>query len=220
MGVELPPLRPEPDPERAELRRRHQLHTFSVLALGRLVPIKGLDLAIRALAGRRFQLLIAGAGPERGRLEALARERGADVRFLGQVVGSHKQQLLRAADAFVLPSRRLSDGRSEGLPNALLEALAHGLPVVAARSDGVEELLAGTPLARFLVPPDDPLALARALENLRDAPAARRELAQHARSIAARFGWTHVAERAHALIAGEAEPVGSSKNAPIQGQSP
>lgn len=217
MGIELPPERPRPDPERAALRSRFQLQSFSLLALGRLVPIKGLDVAIRALAGRRFQLLIAGDGPERRRLEALARALGAQVRFCGEVAGERKHQLLQAADAFVLPSRRLPDGRSEGLPHALLEALAHGLPVVAAHSDGVAELLAGTAFARWLVPPDDPAELGRALDDLHAARAMSRapDLAEQARAIAARFSWSRIAQRAESLISSAERPVQALSNAPF-----
>ncbi len=116
-----------------------------LLAVGRLSPEKGFDLLLRALAQLRRQfpgadLLIAGAGPEEAALKALCRTLGLDpaVRFAGHL--ARPWSLFPAATLFVLPSRH------EGLPNALLEAAAAGLPLVALpASGGVAELLRGQP---------------------------------------------------------------------------
>jgi glycosyltransferase involved in cell wall biosynthesis len=112
------------DPQR---RRR-------LIGVGRLVPSKRFDLAISALAhllkAADVELVIAGDGPERARLESQAE--GLPVTFLGHV--SDRQtlaDLLRASDVLVMPSH------SEGYPNAVLEALACGLPVVAADIPGI-----------------------------------------------------------------------------------
>ncbi len=116
-----------------------------LLAVGRLSPEKGFDLLLRALAQLRTQfpgadLLIAGAGPEEAALKALCRTLGLDpaVRFAGHV--ARPWPLFPAPTLFVLPSRH------EGLPNALLEAAAAGLPIVALpASGGVAELLRNQP---------------------------------------------------------------------------
>ncbi|MFQ5550832.1 MAG: glycosyltransferase, partial [Gemmatimonadales bacterium] len=110
--------------------RVHETKPFKVVALGRLFPQKGFDLLIEAAAILRreafeFELHIAGDGPERERLESLI---GAlNVTGVVHLVGEVNEPLvfLRSGDLFVLSSRY------EGFPNALLEAMAVGLPVVA-----------------------------------------------------------------------------------------
>jgi glycosyltransferase involved in cell wall biosynthesis len=200
MGVELPDPAGAAPVLRSQTRRRHQLQGFCVLALSRLVPIKGLDTAIAAAAAARVTLLIAGEGPERARLARLARELHADVRFLGKLVGEDKSRLMHAVDAFVLPSRNLPDGRSEGLPTALLEALAHGLPVVASRLAGARELLEPSELSRWLVPAGDVAALAAALRALRDSPTLAAASSHAAATLARNYTWPRIAARAHALL--------------------
>ena len=116
-----------------------------LLAVGRLSREKGFDLLLRALAIVREQipyagLAIAGAGPEEAALKAQCRDLGLEgaVRFAGRV--DHPAAYFPGASAFVLSSRH------EGLPNALLEAAAGGLPIVALpASQGVVDLLRGRP---------------------------------------------------------------------------
>jgi teichuronic acid biosynthesis glycosyltransferase TuaC len=194
MGVELPQALEACD--REQLRRRYGLQGFSVLSLGRLVPIKGVDVAIRAVAACGVTLLLAGAGPEHSRLCELAGRLHADVRFFGEVSGQQKSELFRVADAFVLPSRRLLDGRSEGLPIALLEAMMYRLPIVASNLPGIAELLSEPPLNRWLVPADQPQALANALHRLRSSAHERTAAANACRVTADRHTWQRVAARA------------------------
>ena len=114
-----------------------------LLAVGRLAPEKGFDLLLKALASIRRDfphagLVIAGKGPEEARLKALATELEiADaVSFAGYV--DRPGRFYAGADIFVLSSRH------EGMPNALIEAMASGLPVVATpASGGVVDLLSG-----------------------------------------------------------------------------
>jgi glycosyltransferase involved in cell wall biosynthesis len=116
-----------------------------LLAVGRLSPEKGFDLLLGALASLRKQfpyldLAIAGSGPEEARLRNLCRELELEsaVRFEGYV--DRPSDWFPGAAAFVLPSRH------EGLPNALLEAGAAGLPIVALpAAGGVGEMLRGLP---------------------------------------------------------------------------
>jgi len=116
-----------------------------LLAAGRLAPVKGFDLLLRALAlvRKRFagaDLVIAGAGPENPALKELAIQLGLHdaVHFPGHV--QVLSDYLATAALFVLSSRH------EGLPNALLEAAAAGLPMVATpASQGVVDLLRGQP---------------------------------------------------------------------------
>ena len=160
------------------------------------MPVKGVDVAIEAVAktAGRVTLVVAGDGPERDRLERRAARLGAPVRFVGAVRGRDKAALLADADAFVLPSRRLSNGRTEGAPVALLEAMYAGLPVVASRVGGVPELT-GAEDAALLVPPDDAGALAAALTRLADTPALARRLAERGHARATRHRWSEVGPR-------------------------
>jgi glycosyltransferase involved in cell wall biosynthesis len=136
----------------------------TIVIAARLVALKGIDIAIAALAhvGAPVQLVIAGAGPERAALlaRATASPAAARIRFVGEVDTTARDELLRTADLVVVPSRVLPDGRTEGTPLIALEALASGTPVVASAVGGLRAL---APAAR-LVPPDDPRALAAAIE--------------------------------------------------------
>ncbi|HEX2675902.1 MAG TPA: glycosyltransferase family 4 protein [Polyangiales bacterium] len=202
MGIDAP----EPALGREQSRRELALQRFSVLALSRLVPIKGLDTAIRALAGQDASLLIAGDGIEREPLARLAREVGSDVRFLGHAGPEQKRRLFAAADAFVMPSRTLSTGRSEGVPTALLEAMAHGLPAVATRSGGMPSLVEHERTG-LLVPEDDPSALAAALQRVRSDGDLRLRLANAGRSSALRFAWPQLGPAAEALLRRQLDPM-------------
>ena len=152
-----------------------------MLAVGRLSWEKGYGVLAQALrmlpsSAGRMLLLIAGDGPDRSGIEAaFAGRTPVEVRFLG--TRSDVPVLLAAADLFVFPTLH------ENLSNALLEAMAHGLPVVASAVGGNVEVLRGG--GGVLVPPGDPRALADALVPLLTDEAARRELAGPARATVA-----------------------------------
>ncbi len=154
--------------ERAEIRRALGLseREFVLLTLASLVHRKGLDLLIEALARLAAPdtvALVAGEGPERGALEALARRRGVGdrVRFLGR--REDKAELLKACDVLVLPSRH------EGLGVAALEAMAASRPVIAGRVGGLAEAVVHQRTG-ILFEADDIDGLARAIEQLRADP--------------------------------------------------
>jgi glycosyltransferase involved in cell wall biosynthesis len=128
-----------------------------LLTLARLDFQKGLDHLIETAALLPEPIFaVAGDGPERERLEALARDRGVAerVRFLGR--REDVAELLGACDVYVLPSL------FEGLPVSVLEAMAAGRPVAATRIGGTDEAVVDGVTGR-LVPPGDPPALAAAL---------------------------------------------------------
>jgi glycosyltransferase involved in cell wall biosynthesis len=104
------------------------------LASGRLVPEKGFDTAIAAARAAGMPLVIAGDGPDAGRLEALGA--GADVRLVGRVDPERMAQLRRGAALCLVPSRC-----DEACPYAAIEALADGLPVIGSTRGGLPELL-------------------------------------------------------------------------------
>jgi glycosyltransferase involved in cell wall biosynthesis len=126
-------------------------------AVGRLIPEKGLDVLLAAMpeivATQPVELTVVGDGPERMALQQMAR--GFPVLFAGyKSAQSDVASFLRSLDVFIMPSRW------EGLPNALLEALACGIPVVATDVPGMAEAAGGDVM---LVPPDQPAALAEAV---------------------------------------------------------
>jgi len=128
----------------------------TVLSVGRLVPIKGFDLLIDAVAdgAPETDLAILGAGPQEAALRSHARQRGVRLRLPGFVPRHQVPAWLAAADLYVQPSRVLPSGRTEGLPVATLEALAVGLPVIASRSGGLVELAANPGRVSFCAPND------------------------------------------------------------------
>jgi glycosyltransferase involved in cell wall biosynthesis len=147
-----------------------------LLAMGRLHANKAFDIAIRALPRiPHAALWIAGEGPERGALEALARREGvADrVRLLGW--RDDQASLLASADLLLCPSRH------EPLGNVVLEAWSASRPVVAAASQGPSELIAHGATG-LLVPIDDPVALADAANSVLGDPARAGALATRGRA--------------------------------------
>lgn len=159
------------DPRRVVIVRNGIDHAFwtpgsnrraegmEIIAAARLEDVKGIDLLIEAFARvlRRLpqaRVTIAGDGSKRRDLEDQARslDLAGHVEFTGPLAPEALRGRYRSANLFVLPSR------SEGFPIALLEAMATGLPYVAADVGGVGEIV--TEAAGLLVPPEDPGALA------------------------------------------------------------
>jgi glycosyltransferase involved in cell wall biosynthesis len=171
---QVEPLRPDAalfapaSPEdRLDARRRLGVAGPLVVAVGRLVPVKGFDRLVDAcapLAGDQATaaLVILGDGPERRALRVRAERRRVALRLPGTVPRSELPLWLAAADVYVQPSRTLPSGRTEGLPMATLEALAVGVPIIAARSGGLIEL-GQRASGVTLVDADDPRSLRRAL---------------------------------------------------------
>jgi glycosyltransferase involved in cell wall biosynthesis len=133
-----------------------------VVFVGRLVPIKGVDVLLGAAAKwRASELVIAGDGPDRQRLEEMTRKLGvaSKVRFTGFARGEQRDELLASASAVVIPSIALPH-RTEGTPAVALEAMAASAPVIASATGG----LASLPVMR--VAPNDPDALAAAVDRV------------------------------------------------------
>lgn len=139
---------------------------FHWLSVARLARYKGIDVLLEAFAAcvrrdDRFRLTLAGEGAELGALEAQAEELGiaSHVDFLGMVAPEDLALRYQAAAGVVAASR------TEGLPVSLVEALAHGKAIVATRVGGIPELLTDWEDA-LLVPPEDPDALAQAMQRI------------------------------------------------------
>jgi glycosyltransferase involved in cell wall biosynthesis len=180
-------------PPRADARAHFAIapDDFVVVGLGRLVPVKGFDLLVAAMPALlaevpRTRVMIVGDGPQRGECEARIAELG-----LGDHVGlvgaaADVPRYLAAADVLAAPSR------NEGMGRALVEAMALGVPVVAAAVGGIPDVVVDGECGR-LVQPDDSAALAQALAALGRDPALRRKLGDAAARRAERFS-TAVAE--------------------------
>lgn len=117
----------------------------TVLYVGRLVERKGVANLLRAAGGSEiaYRVVIVGFGPEESRLRRLSEELGlaARVEFTGQVTENELARRYAAADVFVLPATLDARGDTEGLGVVLLEALGHGVPVVATRRGGIPDIV-------------------------------------------------------------------------------
>jgi glycosyltransferase involved in cell wall biosynthesis len=159
-----------------------------LLFVGRLRIRKGVEVLLEALRELRGRvpgavLKIAGDGEHRAALERTAAglELGSAVTFLGTCDGSRVRALLAGAAALVVPSIY------EGMPLVVLEAMERGVPVVASAVSGIPEVVVDGETG-WLVPPENPEALAGALEEvLADAPEARRRGAAGRRRIEERY---------------------------------
>lgn len=167
------------------------------LVLARLVPIKGIALAIEASARVGVELVVAGEGPERASLEAHARSLGAQVCFVGALDEASKRRAFDDADVFLATSEYAPRGPSEGYPVAPREALAHGLVVLATRNPAHDELAraAGEPVV--LAPRE---GFAQALEALVRDEARLARLSALAPASVERDAWPLVAARIEALL--------------------
>ena len=177
-GVDLKLFQPR---ERTGLRAKLNLHGRTLLSVGWLIERKGHHHVIQAMARLSdCTLLIAGEGPQRGQLEALARQLGVSdrVHFLGALPQSALAEYYGAVDALVLASSR------EGWANVLLEAMACGTPVVASNIWGTPEVVAD-PVAGVLMPELSAAGVVTGVERLfahyPDSGATRR--------YAERFSW-------------------------------
>ena len=125
-------------------QRKKNPKTVRCLAIGRLIPRKGFQFLIQALpkildkVQHDFQIEIVGDGPYREELVELAENLGVTsyVRFTGTVPYSELPQKYREANIFILPSL------AEGMPLVVLEAMGTGLPIIASRVQGIDELVA------------------------------------------------------------------------------
>jgi colanic acid/amylovoran biosynthesis glycosyltransferase len=159
-----------------------------VLAAGRLVPKKGFDVLLRAMALLRRELNvgceIVGDGPELLRLKELARNLGIENAVLlpGWSPYDRLPRIYATADALAVPSVTGPDGDRDGLPNVILEALATGVPVAASRLSGIPEAVRHEETG-LLCPPGDPEALALALKRLLTESDLRANLAQRGRDL-------------------------------------
>jgi colanic acid/amylovoran biosynthesis glycosyltransferase len=179
----------------------------AVVAVGRLDPIKGFPVLVDACgvlrdAGVTFTCDIVGDGPLRGSLAAQIAGRRLEnqVRLRGAMAGGDLRRLLYTASVFALPSIVTPEGNMDGIPVALMEAMASGLPAVSTRVSGIPELVRDGSSGR-LVAAGDAAALAGALSELLARPTLRIEFARAARrGVEESFDASRESARLHALF--------------------
>ncbi|HET6203785.1 MAG TPA: glycosyltransferase family 4 protein [Planctomycetota bacterium] len=200
-GVDLARFRPDLDG--AGIRKRLGLPAEGVLGfVGYLRPWHRLDLVLEAMATpglRGARLLVVGEGPARGALEERARAAGLAERvlFTGEVAHAEVPLHVAAFDVALLPAIN-----PYASPLKIFEYLACAKAVVAPRQRNVEEIVRDEREA-LLFPPEDPLALARAIARLLDDPGARAALGRAGRErlLAGRFTWEGNVERVERSLA-------------------
>jgi glycosyltransferase involved in cell wall biosynthesis len=160
-----------------------------------LEPLYDIPTALRAFAIVRekrptARMTIAGGGPDRDMLLALARELdvASHVSFPGRLEPDLIAKLYLEADVLVNPSLH------DNMPNSILEALASGVPVVSTDVCGIPFLVEHQKTA-LLVSPRDPVAMAQAVLDLLDNPAVAERLAQAGKELAQQYTWSHVRPR-------------------------
>jgi glycosyltransferase involved in cell wall biosynthesis len=158
-----------------------------VLFLGRLTQIKGVDVLIRATARvEGLTLFIAGDGPDREKLEKLARELSVQAVFVGRVNALERRSLFAQCRVVVIPSREMPNGRTEGTPVVCLEAMAAGCVVIASASGGLAEIVQDGHNG-LLFEPEDHEQLARKLKSVLSSGDLSERLADHAVAAARAF---------------------------------
>lgn len=169
-----------------------------LFAAGRLVRKKGFEYLVDAMPRlANAHAVIAGSGDLAAELHARAQARGVATRvhFLGDIPQDDVAAWLAAADIAVVPSVRDDSGNVDGLPNAALEALASGTPVVATSAGGLGSVIEHGRTG-ILVPERDPDAIADAVRMLLDDPGRRAALGAAARAeTERRFGWSAAVSR-------------------------
>jgi glycosyltransferase involved in cell wall biosynthesis len=159
-----------------------------VLFMARFLPAKGGAEAIEAFARvardhPEARLVMAGEGPDRPRLETLVDQLGvqAQVQFTGYVAGETKMQLLAQARVFVLPTTH-----PEGMPNAVLEAMAAGDVIITTPVGGIPDVVQNG-LNGTLLPAPDPVALEQEIRRYLDQPQLADDIAARNREKAWRL---------------------------------
>lgn len=182
--------------QRDEMRRRLGAAPDQtlVVAVGRLVEKKGFVPLIHALGNApRFHLALVGDGDLEAELRASAQKARASMTLAGRFSRAETATALNCADIVAVPSVVDSKGNVDGLPNALLEAMAAGRPIVASRVAGIPDVVADG-VEGLLVPQNDAPALRDALFRLAGDPRGRGEMGENARRRVERdLTWERVA---------------------------
>lgn len=171
---------------------------FELLVVGRLSREKGIDILLKAiplLKNASVRVRLVGDGDARQALQRQARNlRIVDrVEFVGGVPRATLSALYRSCDLVIMPSR------SDAMPLVALEAMACGRPILATRVGGIPEVIDDGVQGR-LVPPEDPSALAKGIDELFENPTLRASMAKAAVARAAKFDWPQVLDQFHDAV--------------------
>jgi len=203
-GVDTERFQPIGEAERLAVRHQFGIDGDAELIVGisRLVPRKGFDTAIRAVAllqksRPKLVLAIAGGGRDEDRLRRLAEQLHAPVKFLGRVSNDDLPRLYGSADISAMLCRNRWAGlEQEGFGIVFLEAAACGVTQVAGESGGAAEAVDDGVTGLVVRQPDDPREVASAFERLLDDPATRARMARAGRERAVRdFSYDVLAHR-------------------------
>jgi phosphatidyl-myo-inositol dimannoside synthase len=202
LGIDTAVFAPRPPDPAVRARMGAASGDVLVLAVGRLIEVKGFRYLIDAVSRLEgVHLAVVGDGDLRTELEQRAKDAAAPVSFVGNLDHGLVTHALAAADVVAVPSIVTERGNVDGLPTTLLEALAAGRPVVASAVGGIPEVVTDGSNG-LLVGPRDVDALAAALAELRDDAALRDRLGHEARRRAmTELDWSETAkafERAYA----------------------
>jgi phosphatidyl-myo-inositol dimannoside synthase len=203
-GVDIERFRPLSAAERGATRARFNIPagTELLVSISRLVPRKGFDVAIRAVAALarsrpHLLLAIAGSGRDEGRLRRLAGDLGAPVRFLGRVPHDDLPLLYGCADLFTMACRTRWGGlEQEGFGIVFVEAAACGTPQIAGESGGAAEAVIDGVTGRVLARPERWSDVAAAIEELLESGDRRAAMAAASRERAvSEFSYDVLARR-------------------------
>ena len=181
-------------------REAGQVWPSTILFIGRLTRIKGLDVLLSALKSLNdVRLVVAGDGECRDELEQLARKLSVNAAFLGRINASQRQHLLSLCDAVVIPSRILSDGRTEGTPVVFMEAIAAGRVVIASNVGGLAEIIVDNHNG-LLFEPEDYAALRERIRAVLQDRHLRQRIEGEARRMSADFSWERIGSQYGRII--------------------
>lgn len=208
-GVDTERFVPRDDNERQSTRTSYGFDVGPlVVSLSRLVPRKGFDTVISAVSNLAREhagltLAIGGAGRDRARLERLARDSAATVRFVGRVGAEELPQFMAMGDVFAAPCRsRWAGLEQEGFGIVFAEAAACGVAAVAGRSGGSHEAVWHGQTGLVVDRPDKATEVAGAISQLLSDPTRRLEMGTAARAAATEhFAYDTLAQRLAAALA-------------------
>ena len=199
--VAVIPLGVDPDPfEIATPMALRGIPRPRIGFVGRLEPVKGLDVLLDAFArlNTPASLVIAGDGSERARLRTRSGPLEARVRIIPPIPYEDMPAFLKSLDILVLPSVTILPQHREQFGRVLVEAMAAGVAVIGSSSGAIPEVIGD---AGLVVPERDPAALASAIDRLLANPDERQALVERGRQrVRARFAWPVVAQQTNALF--------------------
>ena len=175
--------------------KKEQKTKTNILFVGRLIEVKGVKYlidAVKLLDSDKFELHIAGDGPEREKLEKPA---SPNIFFHGYQTGKNLEELYKKADIFVLPSIVDDAGYTEGLGTVLLEAANFSVPLIGTNVGGIPDIIINGKTG-ILVPQKDHLALRDAVKKLAENPELCATLIENSRKhIEESFSWEVITEK-------------------------